>query len=152
MNLIINSLVSVITLLVIQFFALNKHYRTISLLEDPEIIELFSKLKQNGLLADSLSIKSGLVFLRSKFYITYDQEVFIKKSIKNLGYLKDYSLNVLALEYAKQDHARLIYMSRNKQQVKLVENYSFGKSLSRVMVAALIIIFVLNCAHKIVVQ
>ncbi|HRG61580.1 MAG TPA: hypothetical protein PLP75_01030 [Burkholderiales bacterium] len=152
MNLIINSLVSVITLLVIQFFALNKHYRTISLLEDPEIIELFSKLKQNGLLADSLSIKSGLVFLRSKFYITYDQEVFIKKSIKNLGYSKDYSLNVLALEYAKQDHARLIYMLRNKQQVKLVENYSFGKSLSRVMVAALIIIIVLNCAHKIVVQ
>lgn len=152
MNLIINSLVSVITLLVIQFFALNKHYRTISLLEDPEIIELFSKLKQNGLLADSLSIKSGLVFLRAKFSISYDQEIFIKKSIKNLGYLKDYSLNVLALEYAKQDHARLIYMSRNKQQVKLVENYSFGKSLSRVMVAALIIIFVLNCAHKIVVQ
>lgn len=152
MSFIINSLVSAITLLVIQFFALHKHYRTISLLEDPQVVELFSQLKQRGLLAGSLNIQPGLIFLRSKFSINYDQEVFIKKSIKNLGYSKDYSLNVLALEYAKQDHARLIYMLRNKQQVKLVENYSFGKSLSRVMVAALIIIFMLNCAHKIVVQ
>lgn len=150
MSFIINSLVSAITLLVIQFFALQKHYRTISLLEDPQVIELFSQLKQRGLLADSLNIQPGLIFLRAKFSISYDQEIFIKKSIKNLGYLKDYSLNVLALEYAKQDHARLIYMMINKQQVKLVENYRFGKSLSRVMITVLIIIFVLNCAQKIV--
>lgn len=150
MSFIINSLVSAITLLVIQFFALQKYYRTISLLEDPQVIELFSQLKQRGLLADSLNIQPGLIFLRAKFSISYDQEIFIKKSIKNLGYLKDYSLNVLALEYAKQDHARLIYMMINKQQVKLVENYRFGKSLSRVMITVLIIIFVLNCAQKIV--
>lgn len=152
MNLIINSLVSAITLLVIQFFALNKHYRTISLLEDPQVIELFGQLKHRGLLADSLIIQTGLVFLKAKFSIGHDQEAFIKKSIKNFGYSKDYSLNVLALEYAKQDHARLTYMLKNKQQVKLVENYRFGRSLSRVMVSVLIILLVLNCAHKIVVQ
>ena len=152
MSFVINSLVSAITVLVIQFFALRLHYRTINLLKDPRVIELFSQLKQRGLLADSIRIEPGLIFLRAKFCINYEQEIYIKNSINNFGHTKGYSLNDLILEYAKQDRARLIYMLADKRQVTLVEKYSFAKSLSRVMIAVLIIIFVLNCANKVVVQ